>query len=48
MTEGRNMTEAERRFYKKKMKEIKQALKEGDEAKADRAAFEIRDYFNID
>lgn len=44
----RRMTEAERQFYKTKMKKIKAAIQRGDEEAANRHAFELRDYFGIE
>lgn len=41
------MTEHERKVYKQKMKEIKAALKEGDEEKADRIANELKAFLGI-
>lgn len=41
------MTDRERKIYKQKMKEIKQALKEGNEEKADRLANELKLQFGM-
>lgn len=41
------MTENERKVYKEKMKEIKQALREGNEEKANRKADELKAFLGI-
>lgn len=45
---SKQMTEHERRFYKEKMKAIRDALRRGDRQAADKHAFELRDFFGVD
>lgn len=45
---AKKMNPHERRFYKKKMKKIKEAIERGDEQAANRHAFELRDFFGLE
>lgn len=44
----REMTAREATFYKKKMKAIKSAMERGNEAEANRHAYELQRYFGIE
>lgn len=45
---GRDMTEHEAQFYQKKMKAIREALRNGNESKANRHANELTSYFGVE
>lgn len=47
MPPERKMTERQRRFYRAKMKAIRDALERGNEAEANRHAAELRAYFGL-
>lgn len=45
--DGSRMTERQRKFYKAKMRAIKEALRKGDKVEANRHAEELKAYFNV-
>lgn len=47
MRREREMTEHERRVYRKKMKGIRDALRAGDKERANRLAAELQDFFGV-
>lgn len=47
MVNETEMNEHQRQFYKQKMKAIKEAIQAGDEAKANRHANEILEFFDM-